>query len=84
MTHAAVAIDGGEALHVPLELTTKVTFDDDTGIVDGLGDLRQLVVAQFTRANVGIDTGFLEDLGGATAGEKCITCLKKLLRVSLI
>lgn len=62
--NATVAVDGGKALHLSLLLTTKVTLDEDSLVLDHRGNLDQLLLAELTGANVRVHPGVIEDLGG--------------------
>lgn len=62
MTLTTVAVDTKKALHVLLNLTAKVTFGREFHASDGLGDERELVVGQLSRADVRINVGSREDL----------------------
>lgn len=60
---SAVAVDGGEALHLSLLLTTKVTLDEDSFVLDHGGNLDELLFAQLAGADVRVDTSMVEDFG---------------------
>src|SRR5204862_2899856 len=53
----AIAVDAREALHVRIQLTAKVAFDDDALRADDAADLRELLIGELTRAGVRVDVG---------------------------
>lgn len=62
MALSAVAVDAEQTLHVGLLLTTEVTLSDKLHALDGLNDLRKLIVGEFASADVGVDVGRGKDL----------------------
>ena len=68
MAETTVAVDGLETLQVTLNLTAKVTFNDNLLAGDGGDDRSDLLGRKFLGADVGIDVGLFEDaLGGLRA-----------------
>jgi len=68
VAETTVAVDGLETLQVTLNLTAKVTFNDNLLAGDGGDDRSDLLGRKFLGADVGIDVGLLEDaLGGLRA-----------------
>ena len=61
MTDTADAVDGSETLELRLLFTSEVTLDDDAFALDDRADLDQLVFAQFTCAEVGVDACLIKN-----------------------
>jgi hypothetical protein len=64
MTGGTIAVDAEKTLHVHLLLTTKVTFDHDLQRLRRLGDLSELIIRQFTCADVWVNVGVGQDFTG--------------------
>ena len=62
MTNAPVAVDLLETLHVSLQLSPEVTLDERLIAGDDVDDLGNLVIAELTGPQVGIDPGLIKDL----------------------
>src|ERR1700691_6287351 len=70
MADSAIAFDALEPLEGHAEFAAKVAFDDVLAVLDGMNDLRQLLLVQVLRANGRIDAGLGENdfgIGGADA-----------------
>jgi len=62
VANAAIALDTLQALQIHPDLTTQVTFDDVFAILDGVHNLRELLLGQILGANAGIDVGLGQDV----------------------
>ena len=61
VTVGTIAIDAENSLHVRADFTTKITFHRQIRRLDGLGQNRQLIVGQLSRAGVRINLGRSKD-----------------------
>ena len=62
VTDSTVAIDGGQALHLALLLTTKVTFNENPLILDHRRNFHQLLFAKLASADVRTYACVIENL----------------------
>ena len=67
---AAVTFDALEALEVHPDLAAQIAFDDVFAVLDGVDDLRKLLLGEILGADGGINIGLGQDdfgVGGAEA-----------------
>ncbi len=66
---ASEALDLREAFKVALLFATKVAFNEDLAILNHMGDVRDLLVAERSGADIWIDPGLAEDFEGGGASD---------------
>ena len=62
MPNAAVAFDTLQAFQVHADFSAQITFDDVLAVLDGVNDLRELLLGQILGANAGIDIGLRQNI----------------------
>src|SRR3974390_1887650 len=70
VANAAVALDTLESLEVHANLAAEVAFDDVLAILNGMHDLRELLLGQILGADAGINLRLVQDflcVAGANA-----------------
>ena len=69
MTDAPIALDALEALQVHADFPAKITLDDVLAVLDGMNDLRKLLLGQILRANARINVGTRQDVFGIAGAD---------------
>jgi hypothetical protein len=64
VAHASVTLDTLQAFEIHANFAAQVAFDDIFAILNGVNDLRQLLLSQVLGANAGIDIGLGQDVAG--------------------
>ena len=62
VANASVAFDALETLEVQAQFAAEVAFDDVFAVLDGVDDLRELLLIQILGPNAAVDFCFLEDV----------------------
>jgi len=69
MPDSAVALDALEPLQVHANFPAKITLDDVLAVLDGMNDLRKLLLGQVLRANARINVGTRQDVFGIAGAD---------------
>jgi hypothetical protein len=69
MTNPAVALDPLQPLQIHADLATKVAFDHVFAILNGMDNLRELLLRQILRANGGINTRASQNVFGVAGAD---------------
>jgi len=69
VTDAAIAFDALKTLEVHADLAAEIAFDDVFAFLNGMDDLRELLLAQVLGADVRVDVGAGQDIFGIAGAD---------------